>query len=59
VMQSARAGGTDVHARPAPDGLEAFEDRDIRSLVPRLPAARCLLYGCFPGGNSFRQRTSE
>ena len=29
VVEAARAGRADVHARPLPDRLEAFEDRDV------------------------------
>ena len=29
VVEAARAGRADVHARPQPDRLEPFEDRDV------------------------------
>src|SRR5205823_9709120 len=35
VMEAAEARRADVHARPKPDRLEAFEDRDVPSCVVR------------------------
>src|SRR5206468_4162928 len=35
VVQPANSGRADVHARTLPDGLEAFEDRDVLGVVAR------------------------
>ncbi len=39
LVQAARIGGTDVHARPFANGLEAFQDLDVGSGVGRGRAA--------------------
>ena len=37
MVQPRRAGGTDVHARAAPDGLEALQNGDVRRFVRLSP----------------------
>ena len=45
VMQSARAGGADVHPRAQPDVLHALEDLDVLGVVAGLLALGRPLFG--------------
>ena len=42
VVQAARTGRADVHARALAHGLEALEDRDVLGVVARAAAGRSL-----------------
>jgi hypothetical protein len=41
MVQTARTGGTDVHARPLADGFQTFEDGDVAGVVMRAVVALC------------------